>query len=47
MLIIKFILEVVQLKNVESLIQKQAIENQHGIYFPKQGKFYEFQPICS
>jgi hypothetical protein len=35
MLIIKFILELVQLKNFESLIQKQAIENQRGIYFHK------------
>jgi len=35
MLIIKFILEVVQFKYFESLLQKQTIKNQHGIYFPK------------
>jgi len=35
MLIIKFILEVVKFKYFESLLQKQAIENRHGIYFPK------------
>jgi hypothetical protein len=35
MFIIKFILEVVQVKYFESLLQKQVIENQHGIHFPK------------